>query len=758
MFKYSTIPLFFLLLLSISFSTIFQVNTSAGGCGQPTATNYTTMAAALGAANDGDTIYVCKSANPYSEFLVINDSVNIYGNESGVVINTSATSTNNHLINLYGNSINITNFTFTLNATRGGIEINGSNTRVFGNVFRHGGLTSTGDAIDISLQAQNITIQNNTFQNISDNAIDLGPVASPNGWFLIHDNVFYNISGPFRSYGGNQSNINVTNNLMYNISDASSGILVRQYGTNLRIANNNITGFIELQHNSNAIIVNNTINGSSSDLAVRFANASNHSFINNTIFGTSFLNIYLLVDGGSSNINFTNNTIYNGSTGFSISNSTGILLSNNTLTNHTGTSVALDSSANVTLVNNQFLSNPSTSLDLNVSGGGNATTLVGSTYNNFTTSYGTIFFDNAINVTVKLMNLSDSSASSTGCSGFTGTCTLLTLSNNLVNISNASATGTIILGMFYNTSTSPTSSNVYIGKYVTANSGWQQVGQTAVDTTNGTVRYGAITSFSTFGIVNFVASSSSPPSSDNPPNKKFDVSYTFSCESGSLDVTSVKGARVRLIQISPDYFQVDEKEADSDGKTLFTITQSGTYRIRASKSGFIQDDTYEQTQPNDPFNNDFELALCDGESEPDDFAGCKTDDDCSLTEQCLSSECVPVTGECGYVSNREWISYECCSNSDCQEGYECKDNSCSSIPEPEKKEEKSACDELIKKEEPKTAPESEPKECITTPEPDTGRRDIFVSLDFWSTSLLVIIIAVLSTLSIAYLLSKFKKR
>ncbi|HLD60087.1 MAG TPA: DUF4398 domain-containing protein, partial [Candidatus Bilamarchaeaceae archaeon] len=303
----------------------------------------------------------------------------------------------------------------------------------------------------------------------------------------------------------------------------------------------------------------------------------------------------------------------------------------------------LSSNANVTFTGiNYALSTPSNGLDLNITGGSNGTTLVGSTYNNFTTSYGTIFFDNAKNVTVKLMNLSDSGASSTGCSGFSGTCTLLTPSTNVVNISNASATGTIILGMYFDTSTSPTSSNLYISKYNTTNSGWQQVGQTSVDTTNGTVKYGAITSFSTFGIVNFVASGLTP-SSDGTTVKSLEIDYDFTCSDGSLEVSTTKGAEVSLVELSPFYLLLEKKEADSEGNVLFTITEDGTYKIRATKSGYTSAE-----------EENLEFNLCEEETPEEDGEEPEPEPQPEQPPEQL----------------------ECSVDSDCEEGYECKENSC----------------------------------------------------------------------------------
>jgi hypothetical protein len=39
-----------------------------------------------------------------------------------------------------------------------------------------------------------------------------------------------------------------------------------------------------------------------------------------------------------------------------------------------------------------------------------------------------------------------------------------------------------------------------------------------------------------------------------------------------------------------------------------------------------------------------------------------------------------VTGECGYAANHSWVSYECCSDGDCQTGKNCVDHVCVSLP------------------------------------------------------------------------------
>ena len=486
----------------------------------------------------------------------------------------------------------------------------------------------------------------------------------------ILSNTAYNNSNFGFSFGSSSSNSTLTSNIAYNNSlhgfdfDSSSNNIL----SNNTAYTNSFFGF------NFASFSNNTISNNTAYSNLYHGFGFEESSLNNTLTNNSaYLNSLIGFSFDTShNSTLSNNSAYNNSqSGFVFNNTSQINLSGNNATNNTLVQYQIIDYSNVTFTGtNRALLTPSTGLDLNITNGSNVTTLVSSTYNNFTTSYGTIFFDNARNVSIKLMNLSDSGASSTGCSIFTGTCTLLTLSNNLVNISNASATGTIILGMYYDTSTSPTSSNVYIGKYVTANSGWNQVGQTAVDTANGTVRYGAITSFSTFGIVNFVASSS-PPSSGDSPVQSLEIDYDFTCSNeslnGSLEVSTISGAEVSLVELSPTYIQLEKKEADSDGKALFTITENGTYKIRATKSGYTSAE-----------EDNLEFNLCEEKTSEAELE-CTTNTDCSSTEQCLNNECVPVTGECGYASNHEFVSYECCSNSDCEQGYECKENTCSVI-------------------------------------------------------------------------------
>jgi hypothetical protein len=61
--------------------------------------------------------------------------------------------------------------------------------------------------------------------------------------------------------------------------------------------------------------------------------------------------------------------------------------------------------------------------------------------------------------------------------------------------------------------------------------------------------------------------------------------------------------------------------------------------------------------------------------------GCKSNDDCAVTEECSAGDCIPVPeGTCGIVENHEWFDYECCKDEDCvkkyNEEYICESNKC----------------------------------------------------------------------------------
>jgi hypothetical protein len=154
-----------------------------------------------------------------------------------------------------------------------------------------------------------------------------------------------------------------------------------------------------------------------------------------------------------------------------------------------------------------------------------------------------------------------------------------------------------------------------------------------------------------------VSSSSSPSSSDS--TKSFTLSKDFDCTTGilRLETGGVSGVQVKLLETSPTYQLLSTKSTDSDG-VEFTITESGTYKITAIKSGYNLEQFY-----------DVELTMCNEPVIP--TAECTVDSECSSTRACVDGTCAEIIGSCGFVDNHEWVAYECCLDSDCVDGQVC---------------------------------------------------------------------------------------
>ncbi|MFA5050157.1 MAG: right-handed parallel beta-helix repeat-containing protein [Candidatus Micrarchaeia archaeon] len=161
-------------------------------------------------------------------------------------------------------------------------------------------------------------------------------------------------------------------------------------------------------------------------------------------------------------------------------------------------------------------------------------------------------------------------------------------------------------------------------------------------------------------------------------------------------------------------------QTDENGTAIFTysLNQLGTtYKVYISKEGnylsydfSIRLDTCPIEEP-EPFicelNSDCDTGCCLSNAcqqviptsecgyqlgcewieEECEKPECETDSDCVSNEYCSDGTCTLIEGECGYIQNHTWINYECCSDDECLDGYECKFNTCMEIeieePEPE---------------------------------------------------------------------------
>lgn len=222
------------------------------------------------------------------------------------------------------------------------------------------------------------------------------------------------------------------------------------------------------------------------------------------------------------------------------------------------------------------------------------------------------------------------------------------------------------------------------------------------------------------------------PDSDDGGNEQLSIAFSPSCEENIVTVTShgdpVNGAEVAVTDTSPSAATIALGSTSADG--IFAFSDCGrTVKIRASKSGYttehitqdlipceecVQPECIEDTDcPGDALCDDGSCVsipcecgqLVDHECVEYDCCSdeqcdegqictdnvcvaefeCTSDDDCSETDYCnippgaAGGDCVPVSGQCGYVEEHAWVQYECGDEDgcpECAEGYTCVSHKC----------------------------------------------------------------------------------
>ncbi|MFH2106037.1 MAG: hypothetical protein ABII22_02155 [Candidatus Micrarchaeota archaeon] len=642
-----------LLVSGFGFSATIFVNgtdTQAPNCGGFDSrgyANYTTISDAISFASAGDQIIICKKDGGYFENIVVNKSLNITTPNNGSAATLYALNTKLPAINI---TANWTNISFLHISGAGVNEVVGA---------PPAGIRINASHINIS----NVNISNCTYGVYLD--VTLEHVE------------FRDSTRPLYNY--------FYNNRVYN---NSIGFYLAGNGTfvNNTVFDNWLYGFY--------------INGT----------ASYSTFINNTGYNyTEAGNTSGQLAGfqveGASYLNFTNNTAYNNNVGFNISTSNYLNLSNNTGYNNTyynfgfsgssanlshnnvtnisrGVGYQFDTRSNVSFAQNNYVWNRTAiGIDINISGGSAVTTYFNSIFNNLTTTNGSIFFDAAKELQIVVFSPSSSGAlQDTTCadSASRNNCTRVTYYNkDYVNLTANSVAPSILLGLYYNTSTDATTSDLAIGRiglYITSGSAWEHLGVDTLDTSRGTVRKVLTspevnTSSMTYGISNLILLSTSWVSSPSTTStKSFTLSKEFDCNTGKLTVETggVSYVDVSLVETSPIYVLISMETTTADG-VEFTITQSGTYKLLAARSGYYSEQIV-----------DMDLTLC-SEPTPQTTPECTTDSDCLNSETCIGGSCAAVTGVCGYASDHEWVAYDCCMDSDCLSGYSCVSHECVSV-------------------------------------------------------------------------------
>jgi len=395
---------------------------------------------------------------------------------------------------------------------------------------------------------------------------------------------------------GAYQNATIKNLIVYNFD---SGVLVSG-GTGNNITDNtfynNTNGGIIISQSSNTFVSNNTAYKNSHGFIL--SSSSNNNLYTNTVYNNA-LHGFLLQSGSNNNVLISNFAYNNSQYGFVLNAVTGINLSQNNATNNLLAQYQFLQAANATFTgSNRVFQTPSAALDLNISGGSNVTTLVGSTYNNFTSENLTIFFHNAINVSIKFMTNNSAGAVNSLCSSSDPeSCNLVNFNgfNTILNISNTSGSATIDLGIYFNVSEFNDTierTTVKIGKY---NNGWLEVGRTVYDGTIGSVRLDGITSFSLFGAVAFKTKPN--PVSTDASSSSSSTTVSYSQTENSVEIVAdsegnpVSNVVVRVILDTPYGGVVEEKTTDENGKVAFDLSKKGSYKIDFTRPGHPKPDS-----------------------------------------------------------------------------------------------------------------------------------------------------------------------
>jgi parallel beta-helix repeat protein len=368
------------------------------------------------------------------------------------------------------------------------------------------------------LELQNPLSVNFSFNSIWNSNKAIYSENSSNNYFSYNNLTNFSAEGIQLTIGSHN------NTLIYNnLTTVSSGGIVIVNSKNNTVKNNIISYAalgINLQSNTNLTqVINNTafnntvgfnlISGSFDNI-LQNNTAFNNSIGFNLIFSNQNLlennTAYLNYKAGF-NLSFADNntlhnlTVYNNTQGIYLRDSNNVSITTAILTNNTANHFYLiNSTLNLSgaiIISRSLL----TALDFNITLG---SYLYDSGISNIATDFGNYILNNATNVTVKALALSSTAATTSTCANSLVTCSLITTSSNLINLTNITGAGYLNLTMFFDTSSAGSDSQmVNISRY---NNGWESVGQSFISLSTGKISYGSINNFSTFGVVKFVSS------------------------------------------------------------------------------------------------------------------------------------------------------------------------------------------------------------------------------------------------------------
>lgn len=386
-----------------------------------------------------------------------------------------------------------------------------------------------------------------------------------------------------------------------NAADAGDNVVICRDGTHSESATINVNKSVNLHGNQTDTQVNLTFSGSLIDVfnvSATGANISNLTISDSS--GADSAAIYI----NASNVELSSLELRNNHFGIYTENASNLQVSNVTIEDNSY-GVYFYYNADTSIIGGSYFENNSIAhikvsySDLNLSGEIDLMDTEGLEFN--ITNGATVYDDgldyietigdlrykinNASSLQIKTLNLTDSGVSETGCgSSSFSSCTLVTNSSGVLNITNLTAAGYLDLTMHYNrseaSSLSLDSDEIKIGRY---NSNWQEVGQTSINTSEGFVNYTSISSFSMFGVVGFLepepvvnnGGGSTDPGGRNDPTTD-DTDDTGDDTTTTTDDTSGEDEGETVIIAGDD---------ESDGLTVSLSRTSSGERVLSFKKG-----------------------------------------------------------------------------------------------------------------------------------------------------------------------------
>lgn len=311
------ILLSFLILFGVSHAETIYVSGTGASCNLTSA--YSTIQEAVGAAADGDTIIICSDIE-YVENVMINKSVNVYGNDSSDKAVVSADIASAPVFTIDADHVNISNF--ILKDATGSYGLY--------SVASHGSIdnvTATNNDIGFYLETSS---HNNLTSNIAHDNFDEGfRLSSNSNNNTLVDNTAYN-QLYYGFYIHESSGNRLISNTAYNSSSWYGFFLHSGARENTLLNNtaygNTHHGFHVYQTSDNTLTGNIAYNNSVEGF--RLSSSSNNHLTGNIAYDN--LHNGFLLTSGTGNI-LTNNSAYNNSQyGFYVHLSTGNQLLSNT--------------------------------------------------------------------------------------------------------------------------------------------------------------------------------------------------------------------------------------------------------------------------------------------------------------------------------------------------------------------------------------------------------------------------------------------